>query len=114
MKNKAGNFVAPTLASTTAAGAGVSVPSDLGIKIINAPNPQAYPIASQTFVIVFKDMCKAGIAKDAAQRVKAFLDYGLGSGQSVLSQLEYAQLPSNVLTPAKTAVSGLQCNGAAL
>ena len=114
VKNKSGAFVAPTLQSTTAAGQGVSVPSDLGIKIINSPNASAYPIASQTFVVVFQDMCKAGISKTAAEGVKKFLDYGLGAGQAVLAQLEYAQLPSNVLTPAKTAVSGLKCNGAAL
>jgi phosphate transport system substrate-binding protein len=114
VKNKAGNFVEPTLQSTTAAGEGVKVPPDLGISIIDSPNPQAYPIASQTFVIVYKDMCKAGISKDTAERVKAFLDYGLGDGQSVLGQLQYAKLPSELLSKSKQAVTGLQCNGAAL
>jgi phosphate transport system substrate-binding protein len=114
VKNKSGNFVEPTLQSTTAAGEGVKVPPDLGISIIDSPNPQAYPIASQTFVIVYKDMCKAGISKDTAERVKAFLDYGLGDGQSVLGQLQYAKLPSELLSKSKQAVTGLQCNGAAL
>ncbi|GAC1519578.1 MAG: phosphate ABC transporter substrate-binding protein PstS [Thermoleophilaceae bacterium] len=114
VKNKSGNYVAPTLASTTAAGEGVSIPADLGIKITNAPGAQAYPIASQTFVVVFKDMCKAGISKGTAGAVKKFIDYGLGAGQSVLSQLQYAQLPPAVLTKAKAASSSLTCNGAAL
>src|SRR5205823_8103728 len=60
VKNSSGKFVAPTLASTTAAGEGVKVPKDLGISIINSPNTASYPISSQTFVIVYKDGCKAG------------------------------------------------------
>jgi phosphate transport system substrate-binding protein len=114
IKNKSGAFVAPTLASTTAAGEGVSVPKDLGLSIIDSPNPKAYPISSQTFVIVYKDMCKAGIAKGTAQGVKKFIDYGLGEGQSVLGQLQYAQLPAALLSKSKAAASGLQCNGSPL
>jgi phosphate transport system substrate-binding protein len=111
IKNKTGSFVAPTLASTTAAGVGVSVPKDLGVSIINSPNPKAYPIASQTFVIVYKDLCKAGLSKSTAQGVKKFLDYGLGEGQGVLKQLQYATLPPALKSKAQKAASSLTCNG---
>ena len=43
VKNKAGNFVAPTLASTSAAGEGVTVPANLGIKIINPAGAERLP-----------------------------------------------------------------------
>ena len=43
VKNKAGTFVEPTLASTSAAGEGVTVPANLGIKVINSPAPQRLP-----------------------------------------------------------------------
>jgi phosphate transport system substrate-binding protein len=111
IKNKSGQFVEPTLESTTAAGEGIKIPKDLGVDIINSPNPKAYPISSQTFVIVYKDMCKAGIDKSKAQGVKKFIDYGLGEGQSVLGQLQYAKLPSELQTKAQSAADGLQCNG---
>ena len=112
VKNRSGAFVAPTLDSTTAAGEGLKIPSDLGISIIDASNAQAYPIASQTFVIVYKDMCKAGRSQGTAKAVKQFVDYGLGDGQDVLGQLQYAKLPPAVLSKAKEAASGLQCDGA--
>ncbi len=82
VKNKAGKFVAPTLASTSAAGEGVTVPANLGIKVINPPAASAYPITSQTFIVVNKDLCKAGIpgGEAAAKGVVKFLDYGLGAG----------------------------------
>src|SRR4051794_10099249 len=114
VKNKSGKFVEPTLQTTTAAGKGISIPADLGVDIINSPNPAAYPISSQTFVIVYKDMCKAGLSQGTAQSVKKFLDYGLGEGQSVLTQLKYAQLPTALHSKAQAAVKTLQCNGKAL
>ena len=111
VKNKAGKFVEPTLASTTAAGEGVKVPKDLGISIIDSPNPSAYPIASQTFVVVYTDLCKGGLDKGKAGAMKGFIDYGLGQGQSVLGQLQYAKLPAPILSKAKAASTSLTCNG---
>ena len=116
VKNKSGKYVEPTLESTSAAAEGVEVPANLGIKIKNPSSPAAYPITSQTFVVVYKDMCKAGVpgGESAAKGVVQFLEYGLGSGQSVLSQADYAALPSAILEKSKAAVGELQCNGAAI
>jgi phosphate transport system substrate-binding protein len=116
VKNKAGDFVAPTLASTSAAAEGITVPANLGIKISNPTAPTAYPITSQTFVVVNKDLCKAGTpgGEAAAKGVVKFLDYGLGEGQAILSKADYAALPAAILTKSKEAVAGLECNGTAL
>jgi phosphate transport system substrate-binding protein len=116
VKNKAGNFVAPSLASTTAAAEGVTVPTNLGFKIKNPSSPQAYPITSQTFVMVYKDMCKAGVpgGKAAAEGVVKFLNYGLGAGQEILSKADYAALPAPILAKSKAAVAGLECEGSPL
>jgi phosphate transport system substrate-binding protein len=116
VKNKAGNYVAPTLASTTAAAEGVVVPANLGFAIKNPSSPQAYPITSQTFVVVYKDLCKAGVpgGKTAAEGVVKFLDYGLGEGQAILSKADYAALPAAILAKSKEAVKGLTCEGSPL
>ncbi len=112
VKNSSGAFIVPSLASTTAAGQGITVPKDLGISIIDSPNPAAYPIASQTFVIAYQDLCKAGLSKDKAAGMVTFLNYALGAGQQVATQLQYAPLPAEVKTPAQAVVDGLLCNGA--
>ena len=111
VKNKAGKYVAPTLQSTSAAGDGVSVPANLGFTVIDSPNPAAYPIASQTFVLFYKDLCKAGMNQNTAKGAAAFLNYVYGDGQNVLKQLSYAPLPSSIASKAKAQVSQLQCNG---
>jgi phosphate transport system substrate-binding protein len=111
VKNKSGKFVVPTLASTTAAADGLKLPADLRFAIDNPANPAAYPIASQTFVIVHKDLCKGGLSADQAKGVKTFLDYTLGTGQDEIKNLSYAPLPSSIQSKSQAAVAGLQCNG---
>jgi phosphate transport system substrate-binding protein len=113
VKNKAAQFVAPSLASATAAAQGVKVPANLGIKISNPDGAGSYPITSQTFIIVNKDLCKAGTpgGETAAKGVVKFITYGLNEGQSILSQADYAALPAAILAKSKAAAAALQCNG---
>jgi phosphate transport system substrate-binding protein len=116
VKNKAGQFVAPSLASTSAAATDVKVPANLAIKITNPGGSGSYPITSQTFIIVNRDLCKAGTpgGEAAAKGVVRFIDYGLGQGQSILSQADYAALPASILAKSKAAAAKLECNGSRL
>ncbi len=111
VKNKAGTFVEPNLASTSAAGEGLEVPADLGISTINAPGPKAYPITSQTFIDTYQDLCKAGAKKGDAEAVKRLVDYGLGDGQATLDKLFFAKLPASLLAKSKQEAAKLTCNG---
>jgi phosphate transport system substrate-binding protein len=115
VRNKSGNFVAPTLDSTSAAGDGLTIPSDLGVSTIDAPGGQAYPIASQTFIDTYKDPCKAlGMKQGDAKAMTAFIDFILGTGQDELSKLQYAKLPSDLLSRSRQAAGSLTCNGSPL
>ena len=116
VKNKAGVFVVPSLASTSAAAQGVTVPPNLGIKITNPPGAGSYPITSQTFIVINKDLCKAAIpgGEAAAKGVVKFIEYGLTEGQSVLAQADYASLPASILAKSKAAAASLRCNSAPL
>jgi len=111
VKNKSGKFVSPTLQSVTAAGEGVDIPADLRFTIGNSPNPDAYPISSQTFLVVYQDPCKAGASKAKAQGLAKFLDFVLGDGQATIKKLSYAPLPSEVDSMAKEKVQAMTCNG---
>ncbi len=113
VKNASGNYVAPTLASTTAAASGLTIPPNLGIQIVNPKNPSAYPIVSQTFIISYKDPCKAGVpgGSGAATTLVKFLNYGLGAGQAILAQAYYAALPPTILSASKAAAATITCNG---
>jgi phosphate transport system substrate-binding protein len=111
VKNKSGKYVAPSLESTSAAGEGITVPSDLRFSVVDSPAPAAYPISSQTFVLVYKDLCKAGMSQSKAEGMVSFLNYIYGDGQKILVQLSYAPLPGAIATKAKAQIAQEQCNG---
>src|SRR4051794_10847812 len=111
VKNKSGAYIEPTLESASAAADGIALPADLRVSTINAPGKTAYPITALTFLLVYSDPCKAGMAADQAKRLKGWLDYAEGDGQAVAGELQYAKLPEALHAKASAKVDGLTCNG---
>jgi phosphate transport system substrate-binding protein len=97
IKNKDGNFVAPSPTSASAAAAGVTVEPNLTFAAAWGSGAQAYPVTYQSWDLVIE---KQPNANDAAM-LKAYIGYLLGPGQSVLTQLGYAPLPANIDSMAK-------------
>jgi phosphate transport system substrate-binding protein len=115
VKNSSGKYILPTIANTSAAANGITVPPNLGISTINSPGAAAYPIVSQTFIDAYKDPCKAGASSSAASALKKFLTYAFGSGQQTLgagsNQLPYAPLPSTLASKDNAQLATMTCNG---
>ncbi len=88
LKNQAGNFVAPSLDSTSAAAVGVEFPEDLRFSASNSTGTEAYPIVGATWILVFDKM------KDAAkvEVLKAWLTWSLNDGTWLAEELGYAPL----------------------
>jgi phosphate transport system substrate-binding protein len=114
VKNKAGNYIEPTLEATAAASQGVTVPDDLRFATIDSPGDKAYPISAVTFLLVYQDICKAGGNEQKAKTLVAWLKYGQDEGQQVAQQLQYAPLPDALKSKATAKIDGLQCNGQAI
>jgi phosphate transport system substrate-binding protein len=95
VRNRAGNFIEPSLASTTAAVASAAngLAKDVRMPIVNGGKAEAYPIAGLTFLLVYQDN------KDAAkQRALAnFIDWAIHEGQQYAEGLDYAPLPEAVV-----------------
>jgi phosphate transport system substrate-binding protein len=110
IKNAAGKFVTPSLASVTAAAASAKLPkdTDFRVSITNAPGAGAYPIASFTWLLVQKD------AKDAAKAkiVKDFLTWMISpDAQKMAAELNYAPLPPEVVTLIQSRLPTLKAGG---
>ena len=110
VKNAAGNFVVPSLASATAAAASAKFAkdTDFRVSITNAPGAQTYPITSFTWLLVRPD------AKDAAKAklVRDFLTWMVTpEAQAMATQLSYAPLPAEVIALLKPRIAGLKANG---
>lgn len=89
LRNKAGNFVEPSLDSTSAAGAGIDFPEDLRFSLSDSASPDAYPIVGATWILAYDQMRDQ--AKAAA--LKSFLTWCLQDGNAIARDLGYAPLP---------------------
>jgi phosphate transport system substrate-binding protein len=103
IRNAAGVFIKPDLASITAAAASVAqnIPDDFRVSITNAPGKTAYPISTFTWLLIpqqFKEAEKGKIMKD-------FLKWALGPGQNWAEPLSYAKLPTQVVAKELKAIA---------
>jgi phosphate transport system substrate-binding protein len=101
IKNSSGSYIAPSPSSASAAGSGITVATNLTFHAVDSPNPQAYPITYQSWVLVY---AMQPSANDAAM-LKAYIGYLIGAGQQQLSNLGYAPLPSSLQQQAQAQLS---------
>ena len=91
LRNKAGQFVEPTMASFTAAAASGDWANakNFAVNLIDQPGEKSWPIVSATFILLPKD------PKDPARSaaVMKFFDWAYKNGDSIASGLEYIPLP---------------------
>lgn len=95
LKNSAGNFVEPSLASASAAAAGANLKAgtDFRVSITNAQGEQVYPITSFTWLLVYQNNRDAAKAK----QVRDFLAWMItDEAQAMAQELHYAPLPADV------------------
>src|SRR5512137_2200755 len=107
LQNRDGNFVLPTLESTSAAAAGVVLPPDFRVSVTDPSGKNAYPIASFTYLLVHKD------AKDKAKgdALVSFLWWSVHAGQELAIPLDYAPLPRAVVASVEKTIQGLLVQG---
>ena len=109
VRNKAGQFVLPTLASTTAAvdASAKLLAKDVRTPIANAAAPDAYPISGLTFLIVYQDYKDSAKARSLAN----FIHWAIHDGQSMAEALDYARLPEAVVKVDEAVLHTLTAGG---
>jgi len=101
VKNKDGNYVAPSIQSATTAADNATVNPDLTFSAIWASGAQSYPITYQSWDLVYQKQSSANTTK----MLKAYIGYLLGPGQQLLPGLNYAPLPASLDQKAKAQLS---------
>ena len=112
IKNASGNFIDPSIDAVTAAASAsaANTPEDLRVSITNAAGPQAYPISSYTYILIYKNQKDAGKGK----AVVDFLWWGIHDGQKYAKELQYAPLPADIVKRAEAKINSVTANGTAL
>jgi phosphate transport system substrate-binding protein len=110
MKAPDGSYVSPTPDAISKAASGLSFPITATTNILNSSTPGAYPLASTTYVLIYTNQSN----KDQAQTLVDFWHWGLTKGQAILTQLNYAALPSSVAQGSLQELTKIKANGTAI
>jgi phosphate transport system substrate-binding protein len=94
LQNRSGRWVSPDDTTFAAAADGAdwfSVPG-MGLSIVNQANPNAWPVSSASFIIMYKN------PKDKAQSVDVikFFDWAFKNGKILALELDYVPLPDTL------------------
>jgi phosphate transport system substrate-binding protein len=136
LMNSAGNFVEPTVASTQAAaqnaiimngtgtgtntttttsGSAISLPSGdqswTHVSLLDAPGADSYPIASFSYLLLYKELSTNIDSIEKAQALAQFVNWAITDGQQFASPLHYVPLPDSVVQHNQQALRSLTFNG---
>jgi phosphate transport system substrate-binding protein len=69
------------------------MPSDFRVSLVNSPNPDAYPVAGFTWLLIYKNQ------EDAfkGRALVDFIHWAIHEGQAYTKDLIYAPLPNDVV-----------------
>jgi phosphate transport system substrate-binding protein len=99
MQNKAGNFITPSIASTSAAG-NIQMPADSKISLTNTDAADGYPISGFTWALIYKEQNYNKRSSGRAQNLLKLFMWNIHDGQQYCEGLNYAPL-----SPAAVAVA---------
>ena len=134
LMNSAGNFVEPTVNSTLAAvqaaiimngtssstanstnSSAVSLPSGdqswTHVTLLDAPGADSYPIASFSYLLLYKEMSTNINNIEKAQALAQFVNWAITDGQQFASPLHYVPLPESVVQHNQQTLRSLTFNG---
>jgi phosphate transport system substrate-binding protein len=92
LKNAAGNFIKPSVASVTSAFASAKIPEDFRFSMVNPAGTDAYPIAGTTWLLVYEKQTNA----EKGRKLVEFLNWAATQGEGMAAALDYAPLPEEL------------------
>jgi phosphate transport system substrate-binding protein len=104
LQNKSGQFVKPTDESGASTLAHVEFPENLRIWPEDPSGAEDYPIATFTWLLLYKKYSDSAKLK----ALKEFVTYGLTDGQKFSSELGYIPLPAAVAEKSKAALASVE------
>ncbi|MCB0977308.1 MAG: phosphate ABC transporter substrate-binding protein PstS, partial [Acidimicrobiales bacterium] len=105
IKNKDGNFVAPSIEGTQAALEGAELAADLTYSPLNGPGENAYPITAPTYILVHNTYEDEKVGRAVVEFVKWLITDG---ADSYAADLGYAPLPESFRTKAIAALDAVK------
>jgi phosphate transport system substrate-binding protein len=109
VRNAAGRYITPSIASVTAAAAGMKLPNntDYRVSIVNAPGKESYPISSMTWILAYQNQ------PDRVKGTKLvdFLRWAYKDGEKAAAALDYAPLPAPMVAQLQNRLKTIRLAG---
>jgi phosphate transport system substrate-binding protein len=110
VKNKSGNYIVPTIASTSAA-ANIQLPADSKIFIANTDAADGYPISGFTWALIYQEQNYSGRDFAKAQNLLNLLWWNIHDGQQYCAGLNYAPLSPAAVQTAESILKSATFDG---
>lgn len=111
LQNKAGNFVAPTTESISAA-ADIEMPADTRTMITDSPVADAYPISCFTWILLYQEQAYKNRPEPLAQATVELLNWLTNpEAQDITTKVHYSPLPASTVKNAKQILKTITYNG---
>lgn len=110
IRNKANNFIKPSLESVSLA-ANVDLPPDTRVSITDTDSPDGYPISSFTWLILYKDLKENVKDEEHAKTLVNMVWWMIHDGQKYTKPLHYAPLPEAAINVNEMNLKEITFNG---
>lgn len=110
MQNKSGNFITPSVASTSAAG-NIDLPADAKVSLTNTDAKDGYPISGFTWALIYQEQNYNQRTKDRAEKMLKLLWWNIHDGQKYCEDLHYAPLSPKATTVAEKILKSATFDG---
>ncbi len=110
LKNRAGNFVKPTLQAITAA-ANIDIPDDTRCSLTDTPAPDGYPISALTWIIIYQEQAYKKRPYEKAKALVDLLWWCIHDAQEMNEKLLYGRLPEVAVKKAEKILQSVTYEG---
>ncbi len=107
IKNESGNFVKPSIESVKLA-ANTTLPDDMRVSLTNTNAINGYPISGFTWILVYKDLNKAGLSMAKSKELVKLLWWMIHTGQQYAESLHYAPLSPKAKAKAERIIKNIK------
>jgi len=110
IQNKGGQFILPSVASTSAAG-NIQIPADAKISLTNTEAADGYPISGFTWALLYKEQKYNNRSEARATKLVNLLWWNIHEGQQYCEGLNYAKLSPAAVSVGETLLKSVTYDG---
>jgi phosphate transport system substrate-binding protein len=110
IQNKGGQFILPSVASTSAAG-NIQIPGDAKVSLTNTEAADGYPISGFSWALLYKEQKYNNRSEARATKLVNLLWWNIHEGQQYCEGLNYAKLSPGAVSVGETLLKSVTYDG---